>query len=163
MSKKIKIFGIAEPGALEQAERCMKKASHIALMADNHKGFGVPIGAVALYKDAVPPAGVGFDIGCGNKAVKLDIKYKDIKDQEELADKIWSTISFGTGQKNNVLVEKGNTVYGLLGKIRIGRQKKDWNEFFLITVAIRSYDIARPQRPLSFNLHSSIESALLFF
>lgn len=105
MSKKIKIFGTAEPGALEQAQRCIKKASHIALMADNHKGFGVPIGAVVLYKDAIPPAGVGFDIGCGNKAVKLDIKYKEIKDPEALADKIWNTISFGTGQKNNVLVE----------------------------------------------------------
>ena len=105
MEKKIKIFGKAEPGALEQAERCAEKAAHIVLMADNHKGFGMPIGGVALYKDSIPPAGVGFDIGCGNKAVKLNIKYSDIVDQEKLADAIWDTISFGTGQKNNVIVE----------------------------------------------------------
>lgn len=104
--KKVIQYGQAEQGAIDQAEKCLVEAEAMILMADNHKGYGMPVGGVAVYKDKISPAGVGFDIACGNKAVKLNLKYDDIKDRlEEIADAIWDKISFGVGQKNDTKVE----------------------------------------------------------
>lgn len=99
--KKIIQFGKAEQGAIEQAENCLTEADAFILMADNHKGYGMPVGGVAVYSDKISPAGVGFDIACGNKAVKLDLKLEQIKgDLPAIADKIWGALSFGIGRKN---------------------------------------------------------------
>lgn len=104
--KSVKVFGSAEDGAIDQAENCLRDAEAFVLMGDNHKGYGMPVGGVAVYKDKISPAGVGFDIACGNKAVKLDIRHGDIKDRlEHIADEIWEHISFGVGQKNNTKVQ----------------------------------------------------------
>jgi len=103
--KKIIKFGESEEGSIKQAENCLVEAEAFCLMADNHKGYGMPVGGVAVYKDKICPAGVGFDIACGNKAVKLDKKLSDIKDSlPELAEKIWEKLSFGVGRKNDIEV-----------------------------------------------------------
>jgi len=105
-NKKIIAYGTTEEGSIEQAKNCLEDAEAFCLMADNHKGYGMPVGGVGVYKDFIPPAGVGFDIACGNKAVKLDVKYVDVKHNlENIAEKIWEDISFGVGQKNNVEVK----------------------------------------------------------
>lgn len=104
--KKIIKFGNPEEGAVLQAENCLIEAEAFALMGDNHKGYGMPVGGVAVYKDKISPAGVGFDIACGNKAVKLNLKFDDIKDNlENLAQEIWNNLYFGIGKKNNIKVE----------------------------------------------------------
>jgi tRNA-splicing ligase RtcB len=104
--KKIITFGDVEENTLAQAQNCLDEAETFLLMADNHKGYGMPVGGVAVYKDKICPAGVGFDIACGNKAVKLDVKYSDIKDNLlKIADEIWETISFGIGRKNDTPVK----------------------------------------------------------
>lgn len=104
---KIITFGNVDEGARKQAENCLNEAVAIALMADNHKGYGMPVGGVAVYKDKISPAGVGFDIACGNKAVKLNLKYNDIKDNlNEFAKIIGETISFGIGKKTTFFVEE---------------------------------------------------------
>lgn len=101
MDKKVMSFGKPEQGALDQANNCLDKAEAFILMADNHKGYGMPVGGVAVYDGKVTPAGVGFDIGCGNKAVKLNIKLDEIQEKlPELAETIWNTLSFGVGRKN---------------------------------------------------------------
>jgi len=106
MNKEIITIGIHEQSAIDQANNCLNEAEAIFLMADGHKGYGMPVGGVAVYKNRISPAGVGFDIACGNKAVKLDVKYSDIKDRlENIAQDIWKQISFGVGQKNNTKVE----------------------------------------------------------
>lgn len=62
---------------------------------------------VVVYKDKISPAGVGFDIACGNKAVKLNLKYNDIKDNlNEFAKTIGETISFGIGKKTTFFVDE---------------------------------------------------------
>lgn len=99
-------FGDIEESTLLQAENCLVEAEAFALMADNHKGYGMPVGGVAVYKDKICPAGVGFDIACGNKAVKLNKKLSEIKDNlPTIADEIWNTLSFGIGRKNDTPVE----------------------------------------------------------
>lgn len=105
MEKKIVKFGTPEQGAIEQAENCLDEAVGFALMGDNHKGYGMPVGGVAVYKDKICPAGVGFDIACGNKAVKLNLKLSEIEDKlPRIAQQIFDTISFGIGQKNDIKI-----------------------------------------------------------
>src|SRR5579859_903227 len=68
-----------EQGALLQIRNCAKTAAHVAMMADHHKGYAVPIGGVVAYEDAISPSGVGYDIACGNKAVLLDVSAEEVK------------------------------------------------------------------------------------
>lgn len=98
----IPVFGVADAGALAQIQTCAKTAYKTALMPDNHKGYGVPIGGVVAYKNAVSPTGVGFDIACGNKAVCVDMPGDELRANiKTIMDDIWRTISFGIGRKNN--------------------------------------------------------------
>lgn len=71
----IPVFGEpVDEGALKQIQNAFPLADRAALMADHHLGFGVPIGGVVAYREHVSPSGVGYDIACGNKAVRLDIE-----------------------------------------------------------------------------------------
>ena len=104
--KKIIIRGKTEEGSLAQAKNCLEDAEAFCLMADNHKGYGMPVGGVAVYKNKISPAGVGFDIACGNKAVKTNLKYEDIRNRiKEIADTIYTELSFGVGLNNKTTVE----------------------------------------------------------
>jgi tRNA-splicing ligase RtcB len=65
---------------------------HVALMPDAHLGIGSMVGSVIATKEAVIPATVGVDIGCGMMAVKtpfrswvLDRKLKDLRNEIERA------------------------------------------------------------------------------
>ena len=61
---------------------------------------------MVAYEDQVSPSGVGFDIGCGNKAVLLDADAGEIRANiDTLMDDIWREISFGVGMKNKEEVE----------------------------------------------------------
>jgi tRNA-splicing ligase RtcB len=44
---------------------------HVALMPDVHLGKGALVGSVIATKDAIIPAAVGVDIGCGMAAIKM--------------------------------------------------------------------------------------------
>ena len=69
--EKIKTFGPVDARSLEQLERCMAAgdADYGVLCADHHPGYSQPIGGAIAYEGYVSPSGVGYDIGCGNKAV----------------------------------------------------------------------------------------------
>ena len=91
-----------DPGALSQIKTCAKTADVALMMADHHKGYAVPIGGVVAYEDRISPSGVGFDIGCGNKAVLTDALAVDVKrDIDRIMDDVWRQISFGVGRKND--------------------------------------------------------------
>jgi tRNA-splicing ligase RtcB (3'-phosphate/5'-hydroxy nucleic acid ligase) len=95
-----------DEGAFAQIANCSKDAAHVALMADHHKGYAVPIGGVVAYVDKVSPSGVGYDIACGNKAVLLDIPARDVRRKiRKIMDKIWANLSFGVGQSNETVVD----------------------------------------------------------
>ena len=104
----IPVWGLpVDEGALKQIKTCYYIFGNAAMMADHHKGYGVPIGGVIAHETLISPSGVGFDIGCGNKAVKTDLRIDNvIKDQwSKIMDDIWATISFGIGQKNGEKVD----------------------------------------------------------
>ncbi len=103
----IPIWGFpVEDGALQQIKRCAEEASRVAMMADHHKGYAVPIGGVLAYQEHISPSGVGFDIACGNKAVKLDIPAPEVKKHiKKIMDDIWHSLEFGIGRKNKSRVD----------------------------------------------------------
>ena len=97
----IPVWGPPDEGALSQIKTCAKTADKVALMADHHKGYAVPIGGVVAYKDSISPSGVGFDIACGNKAVLLDMPGSALRANiDKIMDDVWQTISFGIGRRN---------------------------------------------------------------
>ena len=104
----IKIFGQHEPKTLEQIRDVASRAEKAALMADGHVGYVMPIGGVAAYRDQVSVVGVGFDIACGNAAIRTDLTLSDFGETHEqihktlvqFADDIQQNVSFGVGRKN---------------------------------------------------------------
>lgn len=87
-----------EEGALEQAVNLSNLPyahSHIALMADVHVGFGMPIGGVLAAKNMIIPNAVGVDIGCGIIAAQTDIKEMSIRQLKNIVDKAHKSIPLG--------------------------------------------------------------------
>jgi len=95
-----------DEGALKQIKTCYYIFGQAAMMADHHKGYGVPIGGVIAHETLVSPSGVGYDIGCGNKAVLTDADAADVRTSiARIMDDVWSIISFGLARKNKELVD----------------------------------------------------------
>src|SRR5207253_8657761 len=70
-------------------------------MADGHLGYVMPVGGVAAYRNKASVVGVGFDIACGNAAIRTDLTLEQVAPRlNELADEIQRTISFGIGRNN---------------------------------------------------------------
>jgi len=70
-----------EEGARRQALDCTELAPafhHVAVMADGHQGYGVPIGAVLALRDAIAPYAVGNDIGCGMALMPTTLTRDDL-------------------------------------------------------------------------------------
>lgn len=102
----LKVIGDHEEKTIAQAKNVLAHgADRFVLCADGHLGYGHPIGGVAAYKNKISISGVGYDIACGNMAVKLPVKYTDIHDWKEIGRKISREISFGVGRINNTPVE----------------------------------------------------------
>ncbi len=93
------VYGLHDDQTIHQFLDVMSRADYGALMADGHLGYVMPIGGVAAYRNKVSPVGVGFDIGCGNLAVRLDMHKKDLN-LDLLLNRIEKYISFGIGQTN---------------------------------------------------------------
>ena len=54
--------------------------SHVAAMPDVHFGIGATVGSVIPTRDAIIPAAVGVDIGCGMMAVRTSLVASDLPD-----------------------------------------------------------------------------------
>jgi tRNA-splicing ligase RtcB len=98
----IKTFGPVDARSLAQLERCMAagEADFGVLCADHHPGYSQPIGGGIAYEGYVSPSGVGYDIGCGNKAVRTDLVRADLDllgGVEQLMREITTRIPFGMG------------------------------------------------------------------
>jgi tRNA-splicing ligase RtcB len=98
----IKTFGPVDERSMKQLERCMAAgdAELGVLCADHHPGYSQPIGGGIAYEDYVSPSGVGYDIGCGNKAARTDLTRTDLEalgGVEPIMREITRRISFGMG------------------------------------------------------------------
>ncbi len=95
------VFGRHDEKTLAQLADVASRAEAAALMADGHLGYVMPIGGVAAYREKVSPVGVGFDIACGNAAIRTDLTLSDVGERlPEIADEIAASLSFGVGRNN---------------------------------------------------------------
>ncbi len=84
-----------------QMAACERTADRVAFMADHHLGYAVPVGGVVAYREHISPSGVGYDIACGNKAVRLDADAREVRAKIGLImDDVFATLSFGVGRRN---------------------------------------------------------------
>lgn len=104
----VRVWGEPLENAVSQAVTCSQHGNvvQVLLMADHHKGYSQPVGGVVVYDGQISPSGVGYDIACGNKAVRTNLKYHEIRDiMPRIMDKVAKRISFGIGRANNEKVE----------------------------------------------------------
>lgn len=87
---------------LAQARRTARLSiveGHVALMPDAHLGIGATVGSVIPTRDAIIPAAVGVDIGCGVVAVETDIHAGQLpRDLNPLLRQIERRIPAGVGR-----------------------------------------------------------------
>jgi len=67
----------------------------LSAMPDCHWGMGSTVGTVLPTKDAIVPAAVGVDIGCGMMAVQLSVSKEDLGDLHELRLAIEKVVPHG--------------------------------------------------------------------
>ncbi len=76
---------------------------HVAAMPDVHFGLGATVGSVIATKNAVIPAAVGVDIGCGMMAVKTNLNHKIVQDKvKEIRHSIERSIPVGHRGNNKI-------------------------------------------------------------
>ena len=89
--------------------RGILKAS-IAL-ADAHQGYGFSIGGVAAFDlndGVISPGGVGYDINCGVRLLRTNLKKKDVLEkQKELSESLYRKIPSGVGKGSKFQITRG--------------------------------------------------------
>lgn len=104
----IKIFGDHDDATIAQMRNCMSVGNAVAgvICADGHLGYAQPVGGVIAYEKQISISGVGFDIGCGNMAARLDVPFEEIEGLiPTITRDISQAISFGVGRTNQEKVE----------------------------------------------------------
>src|SRR5687768_14741397 len=102
------VIGDHEERTIRQLERCVEAEEGAAgvLCADGHVGYSQPVGGAVAYREHISVSGVGYDIGCGNKAVRTDLRHTDVAaDLPRIMDAIVDRISFGVGRRNDEPVD----------------------------------------------------------
>lgn len=95
------VFGkeIIDDKTIAQLKNCLTEDSIGVITADGHYGYSMPVGGAVGYKNYISPSGVGFDIACGNYAVRTNIMAADVN-IAKVMDEIVKTIGFGVGRPN---------------------------------------------------------------
>jgi tRNA-splicing ligase RtcB len=102
------VIGDHDPATVAQMNTAMAVGNAVAgvICADGHLGYAQPVGGVIAYDKQISISGVGFDIGCGNMAVRLDTPYEAIRDRVgPIIKDVAKVISFGIGRANPERVE----------------------------------------------------------
>jgi len=86
---------------------------HVAAMPDVHLGIGATVGSVIPTLNAVIPAAVGVDIGCGMNAVRTSLTANDLPDNlYQIRSRIESRVPVGFNWHKRTVVNR-STVNGL--------------------------------------------------
>lgn len=75
-------------------------------MPDIHWGYGFPIGGVAGFdwnEGVVSPGGVGYDINCGVRLARTDLRHDEIKDRvKDLVEALFRQVPCGVGSTGSI-------------------------------------------------------------
>ena len=96
---------IIDDNTIEQAQRTSRASvidGHVALMPDAHLGIGATVGSVIVTADAIIPAAVGVDIGCGMIAVRTDLERAALDEAacRRILGRIRDSVPSGFGKGN---------------------------------------------------------------
>ncbi len=98
-----------EDSAQEQIDATVthpKLFKHVAIMPDVHMGWGCTVGTVLALKDAVIPASVGVDIGCGMCAMPTGLHVDEVTPEfEKIYGGIARRIPMGFRHRNDNQVQ----------------------------------------------------------
>ncbi len=79
-------------------------------MPDIHWGYGFPIGGVAAFdikEGVISPGGVGYDINCGVRILKTNLKYNEIKNKiKDLVRAIFNNVPSGVGSTGKIRINE---------------------------------------------------------
>jgi tRNA-splicing ligase RtcB len=77
-------------------------------MPDAHWGYGFPIGGVAAFdldEGVISPGGIGFDINCGMRLVRSDLRWSELQPKlPKLLDRLAECVPAGAGRKGSLRV-----------------------------------------------------------
>lgn len=97
---------------------------HVAVMPDVHFGKGATIGSVIAMKNAVSPAAVGVDIGCGMGAVKTNLHAENLPDSlTQLRSDIERTIPVGFNSHKGPVISHNASLFDTFGLLSPKVQK----------------------------------------
>lgn len=85
--------------------------NHSLAMPDIHWGYGFCIGGVAATDieagGVISPGGVGFDISCGVRLMKTNLKEKDVKPKiKDLVYGLFNNVPAGVGSKGDIKISE---------------------------------------------------------
>ncbi|MBI2384365.1 MAG: RtcB family protein [Gammaproteobacteria bacterium] len=85
---------------LENVARLPVVFHHVAAMPDVHLGIGATVGSVIATRQAIVPAAVGVDIGCGMCAARTTLTAEDLDEKRlrRVYDQIACDVPVGRGQ-----------------------------------------------------------------
>jgi tRNA-splicing ligase RtcB len=103
-----------------QSDLTLEQAANVAMLPgiykysivlpDGHQGYGFPIGGVAAFdaeEGVLSPGGVGYDINCGVRILRTDLRYEDVKDKlPELTELLFRYIPSGLGSRGRISLSK---------------------------------------------------------
>ncbi len=97
-------------------EKCIEQVANVATlpgivrasmaMPDVHSGYGFAIGGVAAFdldEGVVSPGGVGYDINCGVRLLRTNLKREEVEPRlEELTVALYHAVPSGVGSKGRI-------------------------------------------------------------
>jgi len=106
-------------------------------MPDMHWGYGFPIGGVAATDPddgVISPGGVGYDINCGCRLMRTDLKKEDVEPKlEDLVAMLFNMVPCGVGSTGEIILspaeEKKVLVQGASWAVRQGYGTADDVEY----------------------------------
>lgn len=79
---------------------------HSVVLPDGHEGYGFPVGGVAAMdaeEGMISPGGVGYDINCGVRLLRMNLSEKDVRPKlKDLVTDLFNSIPSGVGSKGAV-------------------------------------------------------------
>src|ERR671922_70592 len=138
----VKVYtGEIEPAARQQLVNISRLPivhHHVAAMPDVHLGIGATVGSVIPTKQAIIPAAVGVDIGCGMMATRLSLGANEL--DETSLKKVFAQISRDVSERVWAMLHSGSRGIGnAIGSYFIELAKRDAER---VSLALPDRDLA---------------------
>lgn len=140
MNDKIKMWteGVhVELAALDQLANIASLpilAGHVAVMPDVHLGKGATVGSVIPTRNAIIPAAVGVDIGCGMCAVRLNVKDRDLPNKLfKVREAIEDAVPVGFNFHSDVVSTYHDGLKGIQLYHQMKKLRDDFRELAIIS------------------------------